>query len=95
VTVCIKSKYLEKLQETDGGIGNHRSDVVQRNCRVHGQRDNGCSLLKLIVSQIFRACHERRINDSGIDQGRPMDSKKYLSEAAGRRPVETGQNQTG
>jgi hypothetical protein len=53
-----------------------------------------CLLLKLAVFQISRACHERRINDSGIDEGEPTDSKKCRSEEARRRLVKTGQNQT-
>jgi hypothetical protein len=52
-------------------------------------------MLTLAVFQICRTCHERRIKDSGIDEGGSTDSKRRRSEEARRRLVKTEQNQTG
>jgi hypothetical protein len=64
--------YIAKM---DNESNNSRTYIVRGKCGVHDQRRKECSLLKLAVFQSFRAWDERRIDDSGIGEGGPTNSK--------------------
>jgi hypothetical protein len=66
------------------------SYIIWECCRVDGESPNEGSLLQLAGLESFRACHERRIKDSWMDEGRSKENKKSRSEEGIRRFLKRG-----